>query len=262
MFDLSLGSRLNVALLDQLIPEGIESGTVFTVEFDPDSQWYAVAATIAVRYLQAGGRVAYVDVTRPPDVVKGELGRVGLDFEATVKEGRLRVDDWYTATLTGGRISAEQEKDVLEPIDGGTRLRSVKVADISVEWLRLFKYGPRPFDVTETWPPGALTILDSASELMRFNEEGVYLEFVITRAFPNERKAKRIRFGGIARGVHSESFYKRMEAASDGIIDLRVMERDDEAKNLIRVRSLKGQRHDARWHEIEIGKNGDAHLKN
>jgi KaiC/GvpD/RAD55 family RecA-like ATPase len=249
-------------LLDQLISGGIESGTVFTVEFDPDSQWYAVAATIAVKYLQAGGRVSYVAVTRPPDAVKRELIKVGLDVAATVKEGRLNVDDWYTATLSGGRIATEQEKAVVEPIDGGMRLRSVKVADISVEWLRLSKQGPRPFDVTETWPPGALTILDSASELMRFNEESVYLEFVITRAFPNERKSKRIRLGGIARGVHSDPFYKRMEAASDGIIDLRVMERDDEAKNLIRVRSLKGQRHDARWHEIEIGENGEALLKN
>jgi len=38
------------------------------------------------------------------------------------------------------------------------------------------------------------------------------------------------------------------------------MERDDEVKNLLRIRSLKGQPHDTRWHEIEIKPNGEAVL--
>jgi hypothetical protein len=128
---------------------------------------------------------------------------LGIDVPTAIKERLLNVDDWYTAT--------EQEKTTLEePIEGGTRLRSLKIADLSVEWLGLSKQGPQPYDVVETSPPGALTIVDSHSEIMRFNEENPGL--------PNERKAKRIRIGGIARGVQTESFYKRK--ASDGIIDV------------------------------------------
>jgi hypothetical protein len=56
--ELSADSHFNIPLLDQLIPDGIEAGTIFTAEFDPDSQWLAVATTIAARYLQAAGRVA------------------------------------------------------------------------------------------------------------------------------------------------------------------------------------------------------------
>lgn len=37
-----------------------------------------------------------------------------------------------------------------------------------------------------------------------------------------------------------------LSSAFDGIIELRVMERDDEIKNLLRIRSLKDQPHDAR----------------
>ena len=256
---MSTDNRFTIPLLDKLIPDGIEAGTVFNVEFDPDSQWLAIATTIAATYLQSGGRVAYVSVTRPPEAVRRNLTKLGVDVTAAIKEQHLTVDDWYTATLTGERIVTEQEKTVfLEPIEGGMRLRSLKVADISVEWLQLSKYGPRPYDVAETWPPGALTIVDAHSELMRFNEENAYLEMVISRSLPNERKAKRIRIGAAVRGVHSESFYNRLESASDGIIDIRVMERDDETKNLLRVRSLKGQPHDSRWHEIEIRPNGEA----
>lgn len=259
--ELSTDSRFTIPLLDKLIPDGIEAGTVFNVEFDPDSQWLAVATTIGARYLQTGGRVGYVSAMRPPEAVKKDLAKLDIDVSAAIAERRLNVDDWYTATLTGGRITTEQEKTgLLEPIDGGTRVRSIKVADLSVEWLRLSKEGPRPFDVIETWPPGALTIFDSLTEVTRFNEENSYLEYAITRGWTNERKAKRIRIGGVARGVQAESFYKRLEGASDGIIDLRVMERDDEAKNFLRVRSLKGQPHDARWHEIELKPNGETML--
>ena len=55
-------------------------------------------------------------------------------------------------------------------------------------------------------------------------------------------------------------FTSELESDVDGVIDLRVMERDEEAKNLLRIRSLKGQPHDARWHEIQIKRNGEATL--
>jgi KaiC/GvpD/RAD55 family RecA-like ATPase len=249
-------------LLNQLIPDGIDAGTYFTVEFDPDSQWLAVASTIAAKYLLASGRVSYVSVTRPPESVKKHLVQLGVDIAEVVKEQRLNVDDWYSATLSGGRIAGDYEKTTFtEPIDAGERVRSLKISELSVEWLRLSKEGPRSYDVAESWPPGALTIVDSHSPILRFNEENAYLEFVTTRVYPNEHKARRIRIGGIVRGVQSDSFYRRLEDVSDGIIDLRVVERDDEAKNLLRVRSLKGRQHDTRWHEVEIKSNGEAVLK-
>jgi len=123
--ELSSDSRFAIPLLDQLVPDGLEPGTVFTAEFDPDSQWLAIATTIAARYLQAGGRVSYGSVTRPPEAVKRNLAKFGVDVPAVVKEQRLCVDDWYTATLTGGRIASEQEKGAfLEPIEGAMIDRS------------------------------------------------------------------------------------------------------------------------------------------
>jgi KaiC/GvpD/RAD55 family RecA-like ATPase len=136
------------------------------------------------------------------------------------------------------------------------------VADLSVEWLKDMKEGFKPEDVSETWPPGALAVWESSSEMLRFNEEDPFLEWVISRAAPNERRAKRIHFTGIVRELHSVAFYKRLESALDAVIELRVMERGDEAKNMLRVRSLKGQPHNARWHEIEIKPNGEAMLVN
>lgn len=231
------------------------------VEFDPDSQWLALATTIAAKYLEAGGRVEYVANTRPPEAVKENLANLGVDLSAAFKEKRLVINNWYTATLTGGRIDTGPGKGSLfDRIEGGGRISSLKVADLSVEWLKWKKEGFRPEDVVETWPPGALTIGESSSQVLRFNDENAYVEFRLGRGNPNFRRGMRIGLVGLTRGVHSESFYRRIEEDSDGIIDLRVIERGDEAKNFLRVRSLNGQLHDARWHEIQVKANGEAVL--
>jgi KaiC/GvpD/RAD55 family RecA-like ATPase len=253
--------RVNVPLLNEMMPGGVAAGTVFVVEFDPQSQWFAVAATIAARFLEAGGLVAYPTNSRPVGEAERSLRALGVDVQGVERAGRLVIDDWYSATLTGGRLeSAGGPSGLMEPIQGGVRMRSLKVADLSVQWLKGQKQGWETSDVAENWPPGALNVTESWSELLRFNEENPVVEWLQSRIFPNERKAKRVVLGGIVRGIHSESFYKRIEGASDGVIDIRVMERGDEIKNLLRVASLKGQPHDTRWHEIQIKPNGEAVL--
>ena len=250
---------VSIPILTELIPDGVKPGTLVLVEYDPDSQWLAVATTITGGYLRAGGRVAYVASVRSPETVKENLAALGVDVSATTSEGRFLLDDWYTATLTGGKLEGGSQS-VFEPINGGSRARSLKIADLSVDWLKLSKQGPQGWDIVESWPPGALNVSESMSQTLRFNEEKSYLEWFVSRVIPNVRKAGRINLNGVVAGVHSDSFYKQLESNFDGVIDLRVMERGEEAKNLLRIRSLKGQPHDARWHEIQIKRNGEAAL--
>ncbi len=260
---MSSPERVSVPILAQLIPGGIRPGTLFVVEFDPESQWYAVAATIAANFLKTNGRVGYAAFTRPPEEVKRVLSSLGVDLASVAREGRLTVDDWYSASLTGGRLEStgSGQTGFFEGIEGGgVRALSLKVTDLSIEWHSWKKSGPKPYDVSETWPPGALGIGESVSEILRFNDENAFLEWVINRTNPNDRRAQRIALYGYVRGIHSELLYKRIEAAFDGVIDIRVMEEARTAKNFLRVRSLKGQPHDSSWHEIEIKPNGEAVL--
>jgi len=249
---------VSIPLLTQLIPDGVKPGTIFLVEFDPESQWLAVAVTITAGYLLAGGRVAYTAQLRAPETVRENLLALGVDVSAASREGRFALDDYYSATLTGGRLDGGGPS-LIDRIEGGTRARSLKVADLSVQFLKDMKQGSESGS-WENWPPGALTVVESDSQMLRFNEEKPYLEWAISRVNPNIRRAKRIYFQGFVRGIHTESFYKRLESDADAVIDLRVMERDEEAKNLLRVRSLKGQPHDARWHEVQIKRNGEGTL--
>ena len=259
---MSTSERVNIPLVSELIPQGIKPNTILIVEYDPDSQWFALATTIAARFLLANGRVGYVAFTRSPDDVRRDLSSLGVDVSSVQKEGRLTVDDWYSASLTGGRLeSSGGQTSFNEPIEGGMRMRSLKVADLSVQWLRDAKYGPQPFDIVETWPPGSLSVGESFSALLRFNEERELMEWTETRVIPIERKRKGVSLWGLVNGIHSEVYYKRLESALDGVIDVRVTEREGETKDLLRIRSLKGQPHDHSWHEIQIKENGEAALK-
>ncbi len=259
---LSSTERVGIPILDKLIPNGIKPGTIFTVQYDPESQWLAVATTIAARHLQVDGRVGYVVNVRSREDVMQALSAQGVDVQVALNGGRLLIDDAYSATLTSGRLDpASPQIGVFEPIEGGVRWHSLKVADLSIEWLKQTKHGPQPWDVGETWPPGALSIGESESEILRFNEENPYVEWTVSRTNPIDRKAGRISLQGLVRGVHSESLYKRIEAAMDGVIDIRVMEQQGESKSFLRIRSLKGQPYDGRWHEIEIKPNGEAILR-
>jgi KaiC/GvpD/RAD55 family RecA-like ATPase len=256
-----MSERVTIPLLDKLIPGGVRVGSVFVVEYDAQSQWLSVAVTIVAGYVKSGGRAGYVSSTRPVDDVKRDLAALGLDPSSAQNSDRLTIDDWYSATLTGGRLeSGGGHTEMFEPIQGGGRIRSLKVADLSVSWLKSQKEGWQPGDVVETWPPGVLVVSESASELLRFNEENVVAELFVTRINPHERSARRVFFCGFVRGIHGESFYKRMESAADGVIEIKVVEREDEIKNLLRVTSLKGQPHDSRWHEIQIKPSGEAML--
>ena len=256
---LSSGNPVSIPILTGLIPDGVKPGTLFLVELDPESQWLAVATTITANYLRAGGRVSYTASLRFPETVREKLVALGVDVSAAISEGRFAVDDFYSATFTGGRLEGAGAS-VYEPVEGGHRARSLKVADLSVEFLKDMQQGPEAGGVYENWPPGAFTIVESWSQMLRFNEEKPYLEWMISRDNPNLRRAKRIAFEGVVRDIHTESFYKRLESDFDGVIDLRVRERDEEWRNFLCIRSLKGQPHDARWHEIQIKRNGEAAL--
>jgi KaiC/GvpD/RAD55 family RecA-like ATPase len=107
---------------------------------------------------------------------------------------------------------------------------------------------------------GVLAFTDSFSPLLRFNEEKVFLEWMETRDLQLNRNLGRIIITGMSRGIHSEPFYRSLEGMFDGVVEVRTLERDDEIKNMLRIRSLKGQPHDSRWHGISVDSKGEASL--
>jgi len=210
------------------------------VEFDPASQWYAASMTITAGWLKAGGAVTYNVNAQPPDSIRMQLRRLGVDVEALEKDERLVIFDGYTMTL--GRRSTEKYA-----------AQSLKAADLSIIYSR---------EVMQAGPvPELLQIVDNVSTLARFNEERAWVEFILTRGIPSAYLTKSTTLAGITLGVHPDSVYKQLEVAADGVIDLKLDAESDPPRNLIRIRSLRNMRFDGRWRELTLGEDYNITLK-
>lgn len=87
------------------------------------------------------------------------------------------------------------------------------------------------------------------------------LELELTRDFPVMKQYEFMGLTGIMNGVQSDSFYKRLEADVDGVIDFTIEERSGEVVNLVRIRNMRDARFDSRWHPLRLNENFEVTLE-
>lgn len=68
-------------LFEELTTGPIPKGSNLLVAFDPASEWYNAALTIAAGWLESGGRVHHNATVQPPVAVRSQLNRLGLISE-------------------------------------------------------------------------------------------------------------------------------------------------------------------------------------
>lgn len=236
-----------IPLIEDLTRGPVPSGSRFLVEYDPTSEWYNASLTITAGWLRSGGRLAYNVASQPPSNIRLQLSRLRLNAQKLEEDEKLHIYDWYSATL--GQKSAEKLKE-----------DSLKVADLSVAFLKETKKSTEPISRS----PGGLMIVDDVSSLDRFNEERPWVEFVLTRLIARDpvRPSPQVALIGVIAGLHSERVYKRLEAAFDGIVDLKLDESGEETRNLMRVRSVRNVPFDSRWHPLSVDDKFEVTLKN
>jgi KaiC/GvpD/RAD55 family RecA-like ATPase len=240
---------MRVALIEDLLRTPLQPGSTILVEYDPTSTWYQASLTITAQWLRAGGVVSYHVAAQSPESIRSQLTQMGLDVKTLEASDKLRVFDWYTATL--GRKSPERYA-----------FYSLKVNDLSPLFS---KYMMASADTTDTVPPTPtpdwLRVLDDTSCLSRFNEEKNWVEFVRTRLIPIGALWKSTGIGGVIKGVHSDWTYKNLEASSDGVIDFKLDETGEEAKSMIRIRSFRSAGFDSKWHPLITNENSEVALQ-
>lgn len=250
-------SRLPI--IEDLTTEPIPPGSNILVEFDPASLWFNASVTIAAGWIRSGGVLSYNAYDHAPNNVTLQLKRLGLDVEALEKEGRFRIIDWYTFQL--GQKSKEKYA-----------ASSLKVADLSLLWSRTLISKdslPTAFPITYTgtgwtdWKvePNVLRIADDELVILRFNDEKSFIDLWRTRDLPTAPATKSTQILGAVKGAYPEHVYKSMEAPVDCIIDFKLDETTDPARNMFRIRSLRNVGFDGRWHRLKIGDNSEATLE-
>jgi KaiC/GvpD/RAD55 family RecA-like ATPase len=233
-------------LIEDLLTEPLPPGCNLLVEYDPASQWYRASLNIAREWLRSGGEVGYNVAAQPPDKLRSQLVKQGLNVEELEAGGKLEIWDWYSATL------GQQSK---ENFVGSTP--GMKAADLSIA---IAQEELKPAMAGETYPK-YLRIWDNSSVMARFNEEKAWVEFLITRIFPGAFHSKSTLIIGVIRGIHSEWAYKQLEDAADGVFDFKIEEMGEESRDIFRIRSMRNVSFDRRWHRLKLGENLEVSLE-
>jgi KaiC/GvpD/RAD55 family RecA-like ATPase len=239
---------MRLAFVEDLLTEPLPAGTNLLVEYDAASQWYRASLIIAREWLRGGGEVGYNVAAQHPDKLRSQLRRLGLNAEDLETGGKLEIWDWYSATI--GQKSRE-------PRLGAS---SLKAADLSIA---IAQDELKPALAGETYPE-YLRIWDNCSVMARFNDDKAWVEFLITRIFPSASYNKSTLIVGVIRGIHSDSVYRQLEDAADGVIDFKIEEIGESSgktRDLIRIRSMRNVAFDRKWHRLKIGDNLEVSLE-
>lgn len=175
------------------------------------------------------------------------MNLIGLKVEELEKEDRLRIWDWYTATL--GRKSKEK-----------LSIDSLKAVDLSISFSREVM-ADHPALGRQPYGPEWLRIADNGSTLARFNDEKTWVEFRLTRDIPSASATKSTAIFAFIKCLHSSWAYEQLEAAVDGIIDFKLDETSDPAQNFMRIKTLRNMSFDGRWHKLKIAENLEVTLE-
>src|SRR5438093_9946616 len=89
-----------LAILEDLVTNGIRFGASYLVEFGPDSPWYETSLTIAASGLRNGARTEYHTIMHRPHEVRESLTKLGLDVKGLERGDHLRILDTYDV-MTG-----------------------------------------------------------------------------------------------------------------------------------------------------------------
>ena len=227
-------------LIENLTRLPVPFGSNILVEFDPASQWFNACLTILAGWLKSSGTATYFLSARPPDNLRIQIDRLGLDAKDLESKDKLQIWDFYSATL--GQKSKEKYG-----------FDSLKVADLSIVISRGVMHG--------SVSPNHIFLRENFSTLFRFNDEKSSLEYLLTRALPAATLTKSTSIHGITTGVHSDWVYKQLEAAVEGVLDLKVEEVEGEARNIIRIRKMLNAPFDSRWHTLKVGDNFEVSLE-
>lgn len=229
-----------IALIEDLLSGPVPPGSNFLVEFDPSSQWYNAVLTITAGWLNTRGKVTYLLSSRAPDDIRAQLTRLRIDVPGAEASDTLRIWDAYSKTL--GLQSREKYK-----------IESMNVADLRIWASKEFMHQPPS--------PDLMYITENSSVAARYNDEKSWIEYTLTRVLPAASMTKATNVRGITVGVHSDSAYKQLEAANDGVIDLKVEEREGELHNFIRIRKMLNAKFDSRWHKLKVNDNFEITLE-
>ena len=240
---------LAVPIIREVIPSGVDYGSMMLIEFEPDSIWYETSLAIAAQALREGVRTEYHTFRRSASEVDRDLARFGLDGRKLKNDGVFELIDSYTVQ-TGLGVPEK----LVTMVSEYALIQSLKLPDWSISFSQGLKAGIP--EKEKRW----LHIDDDSTVLTKYNSENTIVEFCRTRLLPGVRASESVAFFSLLKGVASDAFCRQLEALCDGIIELKTQEKEGEIENRLRVRAARGKKFDSKWHTLKLQDSGAVTL--
>ena len=234
-----LKQGLDLEILGELAPGAFHYGMTCLVEYEPHSLWYEASLTITAEALRHAVKTEYHVFQHTPNEVRSALKEMGVDLERYERKGSFRIVDTYTPT-TPLKGPAEGRADPL--LSGKTPDASGWAEAIRAMMKRGFEEEEKRWHHVD----------DNEAVLLQFSDEDYIVNGYRTTFVPMTKARELLALHALVTGVTSDSFYRKREALSDAVIDIKAVEEGGKLEHYIRLRALRGTKFDSSWRRIEL----------
>lgn len=162
-------NSVHIPFFSELIPGGIEYGSVLLVEFEPQSCWYEAAYTLAAQAVQQGLKTDLHIFQHNPRTVREAMKGFGLDVKMLEDADLLRFIDSYSVQVGVGKADVPKGADAF-------KTSSVKLED----WAKAAA-AQMSAEIPES-EKNRVHIDDSTAILSRYNDEDELIDYWRTRS--------------------------------------------------------------------------------
>ncbi len=240
--------NLRLSLLEGILPDGLSFGANYLVEFEPQSMWYEASLTLAADAMKHGIKTDFHTFTHLPSDIREALRRQVPELDKFEANDIFRIWDNF-AIQTG--LGAPEKVGRANPKDKPD-LHSLKIAD----WDRgTFESIKAEVDEVDR---SRLHIDDNTSIMLQYNDEKGFLEHFRTLTVSYVRRFGIAALHSVVTGLYSDSFYRQFESFCDGIIDFRSVEEGGSLNHYMRIRVMRGRKHDSSWRRVRLLESGEV----
>lgn len=238
----------SIPFLNELVPGGIDYGSVLLVEFEPQSCWYEAAYTMAAQSLRMGLKTDLHIFQHDPREVRDAVKKLGVDVRSMEDKDLLRFIDSFSVQVGVSAANVPKGADAF-------KTSSVRVED----WAKAA--GAQISEATPESERNRIHIDDNTAVLTRYNKEDDVIDYWRTRIIPLYKERGGILVNAMALGVASESFYRQHESLADGIMDCKSQEVNGVMEHYVRMRTFRGKTSNSKWRKVNLLPGGEVALE-
>jgi KaiC/GvpD/RAD55 family RecA-like ATPase len=214
--------KINVEVLDALLPDGLPYSGLILISADPAAGKDILAIQILCGKVLTGRNGLFISLDKFPDEIREFMLEFGFNSSPFEKENKLIFIDCFSSQV-GVKSKEKYSEDPLN------------FPNLSIIISRVLKELNSP-----------IVIFDSLSTLLQKGGVRSSLEFLRSLA-GKVKESKALCFVTLNRKAFHPAILAASEEIADGVIEMKIEEREEEVRNYIRVLKMLRRRYSSSW---------------